>query len=241
MTDKRSPAERVAQLRLDEQTAARRRNILVVAAVVALVVVVTVVGLVVQGRRDSTGGPVSMTPTGVTSDYGVVLGAKDAPHKVVVYEDFQCPICNEFEKATSEKVQAAIKAGKISVEYRMVSFLDRVSKNAYSSRAANASLAVLHVAGPAAFQKFHTMLFENQPAEGTAGPDNAELVDDAVRAGADRGEVEKLIDDGAYDEWVANATDAMSQHGVNGTPSVSVDGVMAKSPAEGLDALLKVV
>jgi protein-disulfide isomerase len=242
MTDKRTPAERVAQLRLDERNAARRRNVLVIAAVVAALAVLVAVGLVVQGKRDTTGGPVAMTPTGVTSDDGVVVGKKGAPHTVVVYEDFQCPICNEFEKATSAKVQAAITAGDITVEYRMVSFLDRVSKNAYSSRAANAALAVLHVAGPSAFQKFHTILFENQPAEGTAGPENSTLIDDAVKAGADRGKVSTLINDGAYDDWVTNATDAMSQHGVSGTPTVFIDGKVAgETPADAIEALLKLV
>jgi protein-disulfide isomerase len=237
-----TPAERVAQLRLDERSGRRRRNLLVAGAIAGVLALVIAIGLVIQSHRDTTGQAVQKTARGVTADHGVLVGKKSAPHTVVVYEDFQCPICNEFEQATSAKVQAGIKAGKVRVEYRMVSFLDRVSKNHYSSRAANAAAAVLDTAGPEAFLAFHTTLFEHQPEEGTAGPSNATLVDDAVKAGADRGDVEKLIDNGAYDEWVAASTDAMSRNGVNGTPTVLIDGQVAgDSPATMAAALLKLV
>jgi protein-disulfide isomerase len=237
-----TPAQRVAQLRLDERSARRRRNLVVGCAIAGVLALVITIGLVIQSRRDTTGEAVQHTPHGVTADHGVLVGKKSAPHTVVVYEDFQCPICNEFEKATSAQVQSAVKAGKVNVEYRMVSFLDRASKNHYSSRAANAAFAVLDVAGPEAFQKFHAELFENQPEEGTAGPTNATLIDDAVRAGADRDKVAKLINDGAFDDWVTNATDAMSQHGVNGTPTAFIDGDPAGAdPAAMAAAVLKVV
>lgn len=240
--DNLTPAERVAQLRLDERATRRRRNLFVACAVVGVLALLIAIGLVIQSHRDTTGQAVQKTPHGVTSDQGVLVGKKDAPHTVVVYEDFQCPICNEFEQATSAKVHAGIKAGRINVEYRMVSFLDRASKNEYSSRAANAAAAVLDLAGPEAFLKFHTTLFEHQPAEGTAGPTNATLIDDAVEAGADRGKVTPLINGGAYDEWVAAATDAMSRNGVNGTPTAFIDGKAAgDNPAAMAAALLKLV
>ncbi len=240
--DNLTPAQRVAQLRLDERSTRRRRNLVVACAVAGVLALVITIGLVVQSRRDPAGEAVQQTPHGATDDYGVLLGDKDAPHTVVVYEDFQCPICEAFEKATSKEIAKGVEAGDIRVEYRMVSFLDHASKNTYSSRAANAAVAVLDVAGPAAFAKFHGALFADQPAEGTAGPENAELVDQAVEAGAGRGEVSPLIEDGAYDEWVAAATDAMSRAGVRGTPTVFIDGKPAgDSPAAAAAAVLKLV
>lgn len=240
--DDLTPAQRVAQLRLDERSARRRRNLFVACAIAGVLALVIAIGLVVQSHRDKTGQAVQKTPHGVTADHGVLLGTKDAPHTVVVYEDFQCPICNEFERATSAKLATGIKEGKVRVEYRMVSFLDRASKNHYSSRAANAAAAVLDVAGPTAFQKFHATLFEHQPEEGTAGPSNAALIDDAVKAGADRGKVTPLIENGAYDDWVIAATDAMSRNGVNGTPTAFIDGQPAgDNPAAMAEAVLKLV
>jgi protein-disulfide isomerase len=145
----------------------------------------------------------------VTSEYGVVVGQPDAPTTIVVYEDFQCPVCGAFEKLTSEKVRAAVEAGEVKVEYRIVSFLDRASLNDYSSRAANAALVVLDEAGVDAFWRFHDLLFAQQPDEGTAGPDDDDLVDRAVEAGADRDAVADAIEADRFGPWVVNATDAV--------------------------------
>jgi protein-disulfide isomerase len=176
-----------------------------------------------------------------TTGYAVVVGKASAPTTLKFYEDPQCPICQAFEQAVGDKVTAAIDAGKIKVEYHVVSFLDRSSKNQYSSRAANALYVVADTAGPEAFKKFHDLLYQNQPQEGTAGPEDAQLIQWAVQAGADESAITKPIEDGQYDQFVKNATDQMSVDGVNGTPGVFVDGTMAASPQEGVDAVLKAV
>lgn len=233
-----TPAERAAAIRQAEETTSRRRKLYVVAAVVGVLALIVAVGVAIQARRDTTGAPVAAVPTGVTADYGVVVGDANAKRSIVIYEDFQCPACGQFETATSDEVRAAVDEGRVRVEYRIVSFLDQFSQNAYSSRAANAALAVLEVAGADAFANFHDALFAAQPAEGTSGPTNEELIDEAVAAGADRDEVAPLIEDGAYDAWVVAATDAMSKAGVRSTPSAIIDGKTAADPtAEVLEAV----
>ena len=141
-----------------------------------------------------------------------------------MYEDFQCPICQEFEAATGEQVRQGIADGKIKVDYQMVAFLDDHSTTQYSSRALNAAMAVLSTAGPEAFQKFHTLAYANQPAEGTAGVPDSTLIQWAVQAGADEAKVTPLINDNVFHQWVVNATDQMSKNGVNGTPTVFING-----------------
>ena len=63
--------------------------------------------------------------------------------------------------------------------------------------------------------------------------------DTAVAAGAAEADVRPLIEDKAYEQWITNATDAMSQNDVNGTPTVLVDGEPTEGdPAQAvLDAL----
>src|SRR5262249_53247465 len=143
---------------------------------------------------------------------------------IKLYEDFQCPICNEFEKTAGADIRQGIADGKIKVDYHMVSFLDRSSANQYSSRALNAAMAVLSTAGTDAFLKFHEIAYANQPAEGTAGPENSTLVDWAVQAGATESQVKPLIDGNTYHQWTVNATDQMSKDGVTGTPTVFING-----------------
>lgn len=241
MSNKSSRADQVAAARREQEAAQRRRTIIIVSAIVAAIAVLVAILFVVLSKSDTTGEH-SDTPRHATSSYGALVGEASAPHTIVLYEDFQCPICNAFEAQSAAQVRAAVDAGKVNVEYRMVSFLDRSSENKYSSRAANAAYVVLDAAGPEVFWKFHDLLYENQPEEGTAGPGNDELVDLAVQAGAERSAVEQGIDDGEFDQYVVNATDAMSKNDVTGTPTAFIDGELAGSnPAEALSAVLDLV
>jgi protein-disulfide isomerase len=237
----RSKSERAAAVRRAHQAAERRRNLYVVGAIVAVILVIVGIGLLVQSQRDTT-GEAAVDPTGVTSDYGVVVGDADAPKTITVYEDFQCPVCRALEQATAEQVRSGVEDGNVKLEYRIVSFLDNASRNEYSSRAANAAMVVLDRSGRDVFWKFHDLLFANQPEEGTAGPDNDQLIAFAVEAGADPDEVTDGIKNGEFDQLVINATDEMSKNGVTGTPTVLIDGEVAgKTPAEAVQAVLGAV
>lgn len=225
-TRQQSKSERAQALVREQQRKEKMRNWMVIGAVVVAVALIGGVMFFISANKDTTGQAVSSsgTPSNLTSTYGVEIGKSSAPHTIKLYEDFQCPICNEFEKAIGSKIRTGIADGTIKVDYHMVSFLDTHSANAYSSRALNAAMAVLSTAGTDAFLKFHEIAYANQPAEGTAGPDDATLVDWAVQAGATESEVKPLIDGNVYHQWTVNATDAMSQDGVTGTPTVFIDG-----------------
>ena len=229
-----------AQEAIRQQAAAQRRRNLVVGGIVAAALVVVVVVVFLLSRSsDPTGRTPDAVPDGTTADYGVLVGDADAPTSLVFYEDPQCPVCREFEQQVGDQVAAAVEAGDVSVEYRVVSFLDDASSNQYSSRAAHALFAVGSTAGADAFVAMHDLLYADQPAEGGPGHSDEELIGYAVQAGADETEVRPLIEDGAFDQWIANATDAMSRNGVNGTPGVIVDGdLVTGNPVEAvLDAI----
>ena len=218
----------------------RRRT--VVAAVVAVVLVVVGVGYWVQSTRDTTGDAPSATPSGVTDGYSIVVGPADAATTITVYEDLQCPVCQAFEQATGEQVNGGVASGDVRVEYRLVSFLDGASSNAYSSRALNALLVTLDTTGVEAFKQLHDALYADQPAEGSAGPDDEALIQAAVTAGADEAAVSGPIRDKAYEQWITNATDAMSTNGVTGTPTVFVDGERVQGTTQdAIDAVLAAV
>ena len=72
-------------------------------------------------RGDTTGEAVDASGTpGNTDGYSVVVGDAAAPLTMKFYEDSQCPICQQFEAAVGEQVQAAIADGKVKVDYHMV-------------------------------------------------------------------------------------------------------------------------
>lgn len=230
-------AARTAALREAQARADRQRRLTVIGAVVAVLVVIVGVGFWVQSTRDTTGDAPAATPSG-TADYSIFVGDEAAPTTITVYEDLQCPACRDFEQATGDQVATGIESGDVRVEYRLVSFLDGASGNEYSSRALNALLVTLDTAGVDAFKSLHDALYADQPAEGGDGPEDDALIRAAVAAGADESAVTGPIEDKMYEQWIKNATEAMSTNGVQGTPTVFVNGQRVE---DAVDAVLAAV
>jgi protein-disulfide isomerase len=244
---KQSTSERAQALMREQRRKERTRNLLLVGAIVVAVAIIGVTMYVISSNKDTSGQAVGAngTPSNLTGPYNVVIGKASAPDTITMYEDFQCPICREFEAATGTQVQAAVAAGKVKVDYHMVAFLDHSSTTNYSSRALNAGMAVLSSAGPEAFSKFHTIAYANQPAEGSAGVPDSTLIQWAVQAGADEATVTPMINGNVFHQWVVNATDQMSKNGVNGTPTVYINdqlqGGSPPSPQVAANAVLALV
>jgi protein-disulfide isomerase len=233
----RSRTARAAAMIEQQRRQEQRRRRTVVGAVVAVLVVLLGAGYLAMSSRD-TSGAAAATPPGLTDGYAVTVGRASAPTTLTFYEDPQCPVCRDFEAQVRDDVARAVDDGRVQVEYRVVSFLDDASANEWSSRAANALMVVQAEAGPEAFAALHAILFDNQPEEGTAGPSDAQLVDWAVEAGAEESDVRAGIEGGRYDQFIVNATDQMSRDGVNGTPTVLVDGELVEgTPADAVAAV----
>lgn len=218
--------QRAAELRAEQARQERRRRRTVVAAVVSVVLALVVgIGVAFQAGRDSGGGGTTAAPGGATTDgAGFAVGTSDAPVTVEVYEDFQCPACRAFEEASGRTLSELVDAGTVRLVYRPIAFLDRASTDRYSTRSLNAAACVADVAGTEGFVSFHEALFAEQPAEGGAGLPDSRLVDLAHGAGADRRAVSGCVEDLEFAGWTRDVTDAASKAGVNGTPTVLVNG-----------------
>lgn len=244
-------AKKAAELRQQQQAAQRRRRVLAISVSVVVVVVIAVVATVlVQSNRspehvaadegtsgqanggagkgdsgqqgsDKGSGP-SSHDARITDDYGFVVGDRSAPAKVVIYEDFQCPICKALEDSYADMLQGYVDKGMIKVEYRPIAILDTSSNHNYSTRSTSAAVCVMKGAGVDAFEKFHDLLYANQPPESGGGLPDSQLVKYAEQAGATG--VKDCITSNANSDWAASATEAASKNGVNGTPFVYIDG-----------------
>jgi protein-disulfide isomerase len=154
------------------------------------------------------------------------------PVEIVVYVDYQCPICAIFELPNSEQMKEWVDSGVATLELHPLSFLDgRGSPNAFSSRAANASLCVADYS-PANFFEYNTRLFQSQPTEGAPGPENSDLIAFAQEVGAANIEqVSSCINSKMFGSFIKDATErALSEPipgtelRVTGTPAVFVNG-----------------
>lgn len=232
MSNRRKRDDRLsrgAAMRRERERAEARRNRTVAAIVAAIVAVIVAAGALVFALQRGGGGE---APHEMTSDYGIVYSADSIgsdekvegvkPVKLVFYEDFICPACKAFEDQVGGYVEKQVKLGVISVEYRPIAYLDQASTTDYSSRAANAAACVYDSAGVEAFQRFHDLLFANQPPEGGPGLDDDTLIQMAEEVGVD--DVEPCIDNQEFEDVVIDATDAASQNNVVGTPTILVAG-----------------
>lgn len=225
----RSAREKALELRLVEEKAQRRRrNAAVVAALVAVLVVVVGIGAVVQSARSQARQVAAAGTPAHLVDGGVRVGKATAPVTVTLYEDFQCPACKEFEAESAKQLAGWVADGTVTIDYRPIAFLDRASTTRYSTRSLNAAAAVVS-SSPGAFQKFHDLLYANQPAEGSAGLPDSTLVELAGQAGADTAAVRKALADRQYEGWAASVTDESSKAGVTQTPTVKVNGTVLET------------
>lgn len=213
-----------AELAREHQRKARRRAVLLQVGVGSLLVAVVIgVALVVLKTRDDSVASAT-APAGLTADGAVRFGPADAKATLQVVEDFQCPVCAAFESAAGDLLAGYRADPAVAVEYRPIAFLDRASTTEYSTRALNASMCVLEATAEDGWLSFHTALFTNQPPEGGAGLPDAELVSMAADAGAVSGDTESCIEERRYGDWVKQTTNAASDDGVRGTPTVFVNG-----------------
>lgn len=216
-----------AALLREQQRRARRRSIILQVGVGALVVAAVItITLVVLARRDSGGDSAgdATAPPGVTADGAIRFGSADAPVVLQAVEDFQCPICQQFESTNGDLLAQYRDGDQVAVEYRPIAFLDRMSSTEYSSRALNASACVLAAAGKDAWLTFHQDLYDNQPPEQSAGLSDSDLIDMAGNAGADGTDVKACIEDRRYDGWVKATTKATLGDNVSGTPTLFLNG-----------------
>jgi protein-disulfide isomerase/uncharacterized membrane protein YphA (DoxX/SURF4 family) len=237
--DKRTRRTAEARRRLAALLAQRRaqgeRRVRLASAATALALAALVgVGIGVQAARIPA--PTGPTPAGVSLADGVTVGTATAPVTLDLYEDPQCPVCAQFEAQVGPAISGWIAAGKAKVHYHLISFLDSASTTNYSSRAANALYASAAVS-PDAFARYHQLLYQQQPAEGSAGLTQDRLVQLAQQAGA--GAAADQIRAGTYADYVARATDQSSKDGVTGTPTVQVNGKTVDQPT--LDQLTAAV
>jgi len=138
-----------------------------------------------------------------------------------IYVDFQCPICREYEARSGATIDQLVASGQAEVIYHPIAILDRASTTQYSTRASAASGCA---AAAGVFAQYAKLLYANQPPENGNGLPAAQLVSLGQQAGATGSDFASCVTDTTYKSWTASLTDQSSKAGVNGTPTVKVNG-----------------
>lgn len=182
-------------------------------------------------------------PAGVDPTGAILIGDPAAPNVVEVYIDYQCPFCQRWESEVGTALVAralAPDSGVLVKQYNLA-FLGEESPTldppGASARAASAAACVLEGEGAQTFVAFNTAVFASaDPAEPPSQFATEVLAALAQDAGASDATLACIMEN-RHVPYVATSTQTGFGRGVNGTPTVLVNGRTVDNPFE--DAELK--
>ena len=150
---------------------------------------------------------------------GVLAGDANAPVTITEYGDFQCPVCGELHRQWEPTLEQLIQQGKVKFEFVGLAYLDRGTTESLRSAA-----AATCAADTGKFLEYYNALYDQQsPTENSGFLTNARLQSIGSGAGIADPAFARCVSAGRYDGWVRKNTDAASQRGVTGTPTVLVN------------------
>jgi len=197
--------------------------------VVAMVALVVVTGIVFSlfGQSEKTTASLSgldgiklkpaVTSTIDTANGSAISFDNGAATTIDVWEDSQCPVCKLFEDANGEYIESLIREKKANVRYHVLSFLGDESV-----RAANATFCA---ADEGQFLDFHKAIYAVQSSVENSGFwSNETLVQIGKKIGITSTTFENCVTKGSKVDLVQANSDSMSKFGVQGTPTVFING-----------------
>ncbi|MFE1558789.1 DsbA family protein [Streptomyces sp. NPDC058734] len=234
------------RLRVEREQQAKkakvRRQLVVAGAVVGVLALAGGVGYAVvqanePGYWDKAAKAELVKPKNTTGEDGltVVIGKPEAKKTLELYEDSRCPACASFEQSAGEQVKKDVEAGKYKLRYYGATFIDNGVKGEGSKNALSALGAALNVS-PEAFLEYKGALYSKalhpeETNDAFAEDDYLLKVADTVPALKDNAEFKKAVQDGTYDRWAMDMSEAFNKSGVTGTPTLKMDGKKIETPA----------
>jgi len=163
---------------------APKKNMFAIGVTTAAVVVLGVIITLVVWLNNQSSGPARLPDAAssssvIESDGGIRV--KDGADTVGVYLDPMCPACRAFEQSYTPLIMQQEDLGLV---FHPIAILDRLSQGTlYSTRSA-ASIYAVAVASPESVSDYVKSLYANQPAEGSTGLPNDQLISLAAQSGA---------------------------------------------------------
>lgn len=164
----------------------------------------------------------------------VVVGKAGAKKTLQMYEDPRCPVCAQFEQTVGSTVDKGVEDGTYKVQYIGATFLDGNLGGSGSKNALSALGAALDVS-PDAFWHYKAAMYtkENHPDEqkDTFNSDAAliKIADQVPELKGDKA-FQKDVKDGTFDKWALTMSEKFDKSGVQGTPTLQMDGKKLTSP-----------
>lgn len=169
-----------------------------------------------------------MRPVDVKADH--IQGNPNAPVKIVVYTDLECPFCKRFHiDALAQVKENFVKSGKAAIVYRHFPLAQLHSR---APKEAEAAECVYEQGGNEKFFAFVDEVFATSPMNN--GLDPAKLPEIAKKVGVDEKVFSACLSSGKFASKVTTDLNNAFETGGNGTPwSIVVNAKGDKIPVNG--------
>lgn len=175
---------------------------------------------------------VAQPPPSPTISAGKVWGNANAPVKVELFGDFQCPNCARADAMLRQLAARYIDSGKVQIIYRHFAFIGPESvAAAQAAECANDQNK---------FWEYANYVYAHQAGENVGAFSNNNLRSFAVQLGLDTNAFNACLDSGKYASVVQKDLDEGRFRGIRATPTFFVDGKLLEGalPADQFGQLL---
>lgn len=215
-----------------EADAKRERNqriAIIASVVVALALIITIAVIAINGAKKTQFDGEQIDPPHLNAarsglEFNAEKAKPDAP-EIVIYQDYQCPLCKEVSTAIDDQLSTLNREGKIRLRYSILKFLDINLRNDSSTKAARAATCA-DVVGK--FHEMNSAIYAGQPAREGDGYTQEQLTQEfpssAGITGDDLQTWKSCYSEGKTDKVLDEMTKKADDARVAGTPTYLIDG-----------------
>lgn len=215
-------SELKAQRKKRQQQA--RRNTFLAVALGALVLVAIIAIPAITQANQPVGEITPAPPKTRANSKGVSMGDPNAPVKIDVFEDFQCSACVYYTQQTEAQViKEYVNTGKVYYVFHNFPFLDNNSPTKESDQAANAAMCA---AEQNVFWEYYDVVYLNWLGANDGSLNDKRLTAFAETVGLDMKAFKTCFEKNAYQSQINDDISLGQKMGVQGTPSVFVNGTL---------------
>ena len=216
--------------RARQQRQQQRQRLILIGAIVLVAAVV--VFALVWPQVKSVGEIITVTPATLPNPDGLSLGDASAPATIDIFEDFQCPACRSFTESIEPLViKNLVATGKARYVFHNYPFLDGngAGSGGESDQAANAAMCANE---QGKFWDMHAIIYANWNGENQGNLNDRRLQAMAESIGLDMNAFNDCFNANKYKSETQADFDRGSKMGVNGTPTVFVNGSQVGQPGK---------
>ena len=216
--------------RARQQRQQQRQRLILIGAIVLVAAVV--VFALVWPQVKSVGEIITVTPATLPNPDGLSLGDTSAPATIDIFEDFQCPACRSFTESIEPLViKNLVATGKARYVFHNYPFLDGngAGSGGESDQAANAAMCANE---QGKFWDIHAIIYANWNGENQGNLNDRRLQAMAESIGLDMNAFNDCFNANKYKSEIQADFDRGSKMGVNGTPTVFVNGSQVGQPGK---------